>query len=447
MICQKRRNKNQNASSYNNIKQNIPEVNDEKLENQKEVYRCPNCLIVPEITNINYSENKILLECPFHKDNLLDINDYLNSLDFNLCQICDNKILSKDISYYCNQCKKIICINCQTKHQRDHFLINLNEYNIKCQIHYGNNYEYYCYNCSSNLCQTCFDNHDNMHNIIPLLNIYPKKEELDFIYRKNEEYNKMIQIYQNYISLNFLIIETYNNFKNNFYYMKNIKNLIRFLKSSEINDNIINTTQKNLEQQSSILEKFNSEFETELTLDSDVIYLNWKNITQESLESLTKIEFKKLNEFQSVGTWIDDISFLNNSKFPILQELYLTDNNICDISVLEKVNFPILKIIYLNKNKIKDIKVFKKVHFPELNKLFLDDNNISDISVLDNLPFDNLENLKLSKNEISDISVLRNIKLKFLRIIDIKKNKIDYNLQENLDIINDLRDKSIRVVY
>lgn len=447
MICQKRGNKNQNASSYNNIKQNIPEVNNEKLENQKEVYRCPNCLIVPEITNINYSENKILLECPFHKDNLLDINDYLNTLDFNLCQICDNKILLKDISYYCNQCKKIICINCQTKHQRDHFLINLNEYNIKCQIHYGNNYEYYCYNCSSNLCQTCFDNHDNMHNIIPLINMYPKKEDLDFIYRKNEEYNKMIQIYQNYISLNNLIIDTYNNFKNNFYYMKNIKNLIRFLKNSEINNNTINTTQKNLEQQSSILEKFNSEFETELTLDSDVIYLNWKNITQESLESLTKIEFKKLNEFQSVGTWIDDISFLNNSKFPILQELYLTDNNICDISVLEKVNFPILKIIYLNKNKIKDIKVFKKVHFPELNKLFLDDNNISDISVLDNLPFDNLENLKLSKNEISDISILRNIKLKFLRIIDIKKNKIDYNLQENLDIINDLRDKSIRVVY
>ena len=447
MICQKRRNKNQNASSYNNIKQNIPEVNNEKLENQKEVYRCPNCLIVPEITNINYSENKILLECPFHKDNLLDINDYLNSLDFNLCQICDNKILSKDISYYCNQCKKIICINCQTKHQRDHFLINLNEYNVKCQIHYGNNYEYYCYNCSSNLCQTCFDNHDNLHNIIPLLNMYPKKEELDFIYRKNEEYSKMIQIYQNYISLNNLIIDTYNNFKNNFYYLKNIKNLMRFLKNSEINNNIINTTQKNLEQQSSILEKFNSEFETELTLDSDVIYLNWKNITQESLESLTKIEFKKLNEFQSVGTWIDDISFLNNSKFPILQELYLTDNSICDISVLENVNFPILKIIYLNKNKIKDINVFKKVNFPELNKLFLDDNNISDISVLDNLPFDNLENLKLSKNEISDISILRNIKLKFLRIIDIKKNKIDYNLQDNLDIINDLRDKSIRVVY
>ena len=440
MICQKGKKGNQNMSLYNNdLKQNNLAVNDEKPKNQKEVYRCPNCLIVPEITNINYPENKILIECPFHEDNSMDINDYLNSLNFNLCQLCNNKILSKDISYYCNHCKKIICIYCQKNHSKDHCMINLNEYNIKCQIHYGNNYEYYCYNCFSNLCKTCFDNHDNTHNIIPLSNMYPEKEELDFIYKKNGEYNKMIQMYQNYISLNNLIIDTYNNFKNNFCYMKNIKNLIRFLKNSEINNNIINATQKNLEQQSSILEKFNFEFETELTLDSDVIYLNWKNITNESLESLTKIEFKKLNEFQSVGTGIEDISFLTNSKFPILQELYLTDNNISDISVLEKVNFPILKIIYLNKNQIEDINVFKKVNFPELNKLFLDSNNISDISVFENIPFENLENLKLSKNEISDISSLRKIKLKFLRIIDIKKNKIDYNLQENLDIIINIK--------
>ena len=173
-------------SLYNNdLKQNNLAVNDEKLQNQKEVYRCPNCLIVPEITNINYSENKILLECPFHKDNSMDIKDYLNSLNFNLCQICNNKILSKDISYYCNHCRKIVCFKCQKNHSKDHYVINLNEYNIKCQIHYGNNYEYYCYNCSSNLCKTCFDNHDNTHNIIPLFKMNPEKEELDFIYKKN----------------------------------------------------------------------------------------------------------------------------------------------------------------------------------------------------------------------------------------------------------------------
>ena len=449
-MCKKSKNpKEKNESNYNdyNQKQNNNSNNKEKLDIQKEVYRCPYCLIVPEIKNINFIENKILLECPFHKDNSMDINDFLVSINYNSCQICDTKLLNKDISFYCHQCRKIICINCQKSHKQDHNLININEYNIKCRIHYNKNYEYYCYNCSSNLCDICFNNHDNNHNIIPLLNMFPKKEELDYIYNKNEEYNKMIKLYQNYISLNNIILDTYYNFKNNFYYMKNIKNLIRFLKNSELNESIITITQKNLEQQNAILEEFNSEFDTELTLDSEVIYLNWKNITEDSLESLSKIQFTKLKEFQSVGTAIEDISFLVNTKFPILQELYLTDNNISDISILEKVNFPILKIIYLNKNKIKNINVLKMVNFPELNKLFLDSNNIDDISVFENIAFDNLENIKLSKNKISDISSLKNIKLKYLRLLDIKKNPIDYNLQQNLDIINDLRDRSIRIVY
>ena len=423
--------------------------NEEKIDNKKEayeVYRCPKCLIVPEIKNINYPQNKILLECPFHNNNLMDINDYLNSLKFNLCSECNLKISSKENSYYCYTCKKIICLNCQKNHQKDHNIINLNEYNIKCQLHY-NNYEYYCLNCSSNLCQICFDNHDDKHNIIPLSKFLLKKEDLDYVINQNEKYEKIIKMYQNYLSLNNLILDTYNNFKNNFYYIKNIKNLIRYIYNEELNNSEISTTQKNLLKQNEILEKFNSEYDTEYTLDTEVIYLNWKKIKKDSLESLSQIEFKKLKEFQSVGTGIMDISFLKNSRFPILQELYLTDNNICDINILEKVNFPILKIIYLNKNEIKDISVFKRVNFPELNKLFLDDNYINDISVFENIPFVNLEILKLSKNQISDISVLKNIKLKFLRFLDIKKNKINFSSQNNLDIINELRDKSIRIVY
>ena len=421
--------------------------NTENNNIQKEVYKCPNCLIVPEISYINYTKNKLLLECPFHKCQSMQIKDYLDSLKFNFCETCHKKISSNAISYYCYQCKNILCLNCENNHQKDHNMINIDEYNIKCQIHYKNNYEYYCYNCSSNLCGTCFNNHDNNHNIIPLSNIFPQKDEIDFILNKNNEYNKIIQAYQNLISLNNLIIDTYNKYKNNFYYIKNIKNLIRFIKTEEQSAKMNFDVQKNLEEQISILEKFNNEFDIELTLDSDTIYLNWKDINKTSLESLTKIEFKKLKEFQSVGTNIFDISFLLNAKFPILQELYLTDNYISDISILENVNFPMVKIIYLNKNKIKDINVLSKVNFPELNKLFLDGNDISDISVFSEVPFSNLENLKLSKNKISDISVFKKINLKFLRLLDIKKNDIDYTKQENLDIINDIRDKSIRIVY
>ena len=442
LLCPEKIPKNQQKYNFSDLSNN----NGNK-SNQKEIYKCPNCLIVPEITNINYLESEILLECPFHKEKSMPINDYLNSLKYNICQKCHIKILSNELSFYCYKCKNILCKNCSSNHTKDHNIINVNEYNIKCQIHYKKNYEYYCYNCSSNLCETCFNNHDDKHNIIFLSNIFPQKDEIDYLHKINNEYNKIIQTYQNFISLNNLIIETYNNYKNNFYYIKNIKNLIRFNKNIELSSKKNFEAQKNIQEQIAIIEKFNNELNLELNLDSDTIYLNWLEVDRNSLDSLTKVEFKKLKEFQSVGITLEDISFLLNAKFPLLQELYLTDNYISDISILEKVNFPMIKIIYLNKNKIKDINVLSKVNFPELNKLFLDDNYISDISVFGKIPFTNLENLKLRKNKISDISVFKNIKLKLLRLLDIKKNNIDYRYNENLEIINDLRDKSIRVVY
>ena len=67
--------------------------------------------------------------------------------------------------------------------------------------------------------------------------------------------------------------------------------------------------------------------------------------------------------------------------------------------------------------------------------------------MIEKIPSEGLENLNLSRNKISDISCLKKIKLKFLRLLNIKKNKIDYSINDNLDIINELRDKSIRIVY
>jgi Leucine-rich repeat (LRR) protein len=219
------------------------------------------------------------------------------------------------------------------------------------------------------------------------------------------------------------------------------------MQNSDINKNIIAHMQNDLQKQNTILEKFNEEFETELKIDTKVVYLNWKNIDGQALSTLCQIEFNKMIEFQSCGTFIEDISYFKNAKFPLLKELYLTDNNISDISILEYVDFENLTIIYLNKNKIKDINVFGKVKFYNLNKLFLDGNSIYDISVFKNIPLSNLENINLSRNIITDISPLKDIKLKKLQILNIKKNGIDYSLKENSDIIHDLRDKSIRIVY
>ena len=421
--------------------------NDENKTYSTHIYTCNNCLILPEIINIDYSSDFIYLKCPFHNTKEIAIKEYLNNNSNRTCNIC--KKLNNP-SYYCYQCKKNICLKCRNSHTDEHNIIGINEFNIKCQIHHNKKYFYYCYNCSSNLCEECHLYHDNSHNISPISSLFPKIEEIDYITNKNIEYNKIIERYSNYIKLNNIILDTYKDFPNNFYYIKNLKNIIRFQQNSEINNNIINNLSKGLQKQNEILEKFNEEFGTELKIDNQVIYLNWKNINEESLTNLSKIEFNQMKEFQSVGTNIDDISFFKNAKFPKLQELYLTDNNISDISILENVNFELLKIIdhiYLNKNKIKDINVFKKVKFIGLIKLFLDNNNINDISVFEDTPLINLENINISRNNITNISVLKKLNLLYLRLLNIKKNEIDYSLKENIDIINDLRDKSIRIVY
>ena len=410
-------------------------------------YTCNNCLIIPEITNINYITNKLSLYCPFHKTKEILIEEFLNNNIAHNCSKCNQTFKNTNILYYCYECKNVICTECKNLHSNEHYLIYLDEYNIKCRFHYNRKYNYYCYNCSSNLCDECHIYHDNNHNIFPLSNIFLKEEEIEYITKKNLEYNKIIFHCKNYIYLNNLILETYKNFSNNFYYIKNLKNIIRFQKSLDIDNNIVKNMKNNLQKQNEILEKFNQIFDTELKVDEKIVYLNWKKIDGKDLENLCKIEFCQLKEFQSVGTMIDDISYFKNAKFPKLQELYLTDNNISDISVLENVDFELLKIVYLNKNKIKDISVFKKVKFFELNKLFLDSNIISDISVFENIPLVNLENINLSRNKIKDISVLKKINLLYLRLLNIKKNIIDYTLKDNLNIIDDLRDKSIRIIY
>ena len=428
----KKMEKNKNDKSY---KKNDLIQNHKNTILPFSAYTCNNCLIVPEITNIDYTTNKITIKCPFHKTKEIAINEYLNNKINNTCNICNQNINDNAMLYYCYECKKIICIECKKTHINEHELIIINEFNIRCQLHYNKKYIYYCHNCTSNLCEECHRVHDNNHNIFPLSSIPLKKDEMEYIINKNEEYNNIIQLYKNFISLNNLILDTYKIFSNNFFYIKNLKNIIRFQKNSEINNDLINNMKKDLQKQNEILEKFNEEFETELKVDEKIVYLNWKNINGEALENLCKIEFNQMKEFQSVGTYIDDITFFKNAKFPLLQELYLTDNNICDISVLENVNFEQLKIIYLNKNTIEDISVFGRVKFLELNKLFLDSNNINDISVFENIPLLNLENINLSRNIINDISVLKKIKLKYLRLLNIKKNSVDYSLKDNLNII------------
>lgn len=408
-------------------------------------YKCQKCSLVPLIQNINYHENTITINCPIHKTQILSINDYLNksSQDNNLCFFCGKNKPSK----FCFSCDKYLCSTCN--HENSHILINLNEFNIYCKTHKNKKYSYYCENCNENLCDECSSNHDETHNSYLLSNkISNIKEDIEYIKNKNKEFEKIIQNYKNYIKINNMILQSYEKlFLNNYTYIINLKNLARFLKNFENDNKSINKMQFELQIQNNLIENFNNKYKSDIKNNQEVIYLNWKNTSNEGLLLLSQINFSNLKELQLCGTELSDISPLEKVEYPQLQELYLTDNKISDISVLEKVNFPNLQILYLNKNNIDNFSVFTKVKFIMLHKLFLNNNNIKDISSLDKTPLENLQIINLSRNKIKDIKVLNELKYKWIRLINIKKNEVDYNLKENVEIINNLRDKTIRIIY
>ena len=70
-----------------NMEENKSNQNIENYSLTYSSYFCNNCLIVPEIINVNYFTNKISIKCPFHKDKELSINEYLNNKANKTCGI------------------------------------------------------------------------------------------------------------------------------------------------------------------------------------------------------------------------------------------------------------------------------------------------------------------------------------------------------------------------
>ncbi|XP_035658186.1 leucine-rich repeat-containing protein 15-like [Branchiostoma floridae] len=131
----------------------------------------------------------------------------------------------------------------------------------------------------------------------------------------------------------------------------------------------------------------------------EVLYLMNNQITglpPGILSNLPKLKFlylssNKLAEIQ-LGTFSD---------LPKLQSLKLNCNKIRTIQSGAFTNLPLLKMLYLNDNRILNLESGSFSDFPKLQLLWLDHNKISNIQsgAFSNLP--NLTRLDLRKNQIS----------------------------------------------
>ena len=166
-----------------------------------------------------------------------------------------------------------------------------------------------------------------------------------------------------------------------------------------------------------------------------------KKIGDKGLESLSQIEFNDLKSLSLDTNGIFVIEPLKNLYLNFLEVLNLDNNSISDISILEYVKFPALQILWLNNNNISDISVFGRAKFNQLLHLYLNNNNITDISVFKRTFLYKLERLYLKNNKIEDISCIRDFELDKLKLVYLNKNKIDFSIEENKNIIRDLKKK------
>ena len=208
------------------------------LENNYSLYRCSNCHLIPFI-GIKHINNKIFVEeyCKLKHYNLIEASDFLqnmkiinNNKSFNKCNLC-NEIKKIDKLFYCFECSKLFCDNCNNSH-----------YNLKHKnfIEYKN-IDNYCpihFNYFNSYCQICYKNFDEIDVFITQNNIKKKTElinsKLNEVFNLKEKFieKKIIGIYEtfkNKISIEKDLIKYFiyllqNN--KNFEILKNLSNIL-----------------------------------------------------------------------------------------------------------------------------------------------------------------------------------------------------------------------------
>ena len=449
---------------------------DSENEKPKEIfpsdaYVCPQCSLPPKFITIK--EDTVQVKCVTHGVLTLPINKYLTDMTVNsyinfTCDMCKKNcqkgfLGSKEKLFkYCYDCKQKLCHQCVKKHKdlgHTH-IAPCNKLNDKCEKHLGEDYTLYCHNCHKNICIQCNSEEEHKtHKKELLSDIEPSREEIKNAKKKREdlvkikdELKKQLDDINNLIFLYDDILATYQDHKSNYNHINNVIDLFEILKIRN-KDKEIEDYQRQIEDllsrgdlQNDYLSQLNKKYNTELT-EQDIetgeeICLNCKNIDDEGLKLLSKINFKSMKVLHLSDNNISNIDSLASAPFRQLRELYLFGNNISNIEILEHFPFKTLERLNLGANQIEDISVFSKVPFRKLKVLELWENNISNIDVLSEVPFKRLRELSLSKNKISDLKALEHVSLRKL-----EKLSLHDNLISNIDVLAEIQFKRVQRLY
>ena len=359
-------------------------INPEELpENQ---YLCPECENFYEILNISVEEESIQLKCKCEK----------------------KEIIVLKIKEFLENCKK-------SKSKKPKYHENSNSQIIK-----------YCQTCQKHICDNESISEHKGHELIEmrLLKEYIERNNfIENIKKKNDELADDIRF-------NMTIINSYQNFENNYYHIKNIINLGNSIeKEKQINSDHLNNMFKNIEK---MIEDEEDKIEALkkygilLSGNEEKLSLKKRDIDDNILQLLSQINFKNLKEINLSHNNITDIEPLKNMNLSNLQKLDLSNNKIHSIKVLREIYSPNLKDICLNNNDIEEIPPITENPFlPDLERIRIEKNNLK-------------EKLKIFKAKL--LKKYKRINL-YSEVVSLENFKIKYGVENINNTKFDLSDK------
>ena len=395
----------------------------------KNQYLCPKCGEVPELKNI-YSENGYVeLFCKNDKEIMLTAEDYLNNLSkSNLtyysakCIKC-NKVQKEDkskIFKYCPLCKKDFCDKCfnqkEGPHLPNHFArgIPINEKKITCYLSGHGKFVSFCQDHKMNLCKDLAENFHKGHQVTDFHKIKPDKKIII-------EKNKMLA---NMIIFNEILLQTYEDFPDNYYHAKNVEILTKSIElenSRDKNelDKLLQKLNAENKKRMETLKQFKEKFGKELNGREKELSLDNLKIDNKITEDLFQINFYRLRDL--------DLSF----------------NNIISINFIKKLNTLTIEIIKLGNNLIQDLGPLENIEFKKIIELDFKNNKVTDVSPLLSMKAETLKLLRIEENNLDhSLASFKKVIKKYTKKVnymtmtyEVFNNKYKTNLSDKEKII------------
>ena len=226
--------------------------------NTYRVKLCKKCFSLPIYS---LSDNPCILKlfcnkCNFTElCNLTDLANYVcpESKEFELCNYIENNHSEKAI-IFCKNCKKLLCIDCKDKHDKqpsyNEHILSYSSPSIpsNCSNHPENSSKYFCNLCKEQLCQECWENSDcpssdmkhNVHRNGITTNYSAMIQEYEKIF------NKGVQKFEEITKQKNIIVQKYVKYiadiEQTFHQTSNIiSNLLAILKSLFLFSDVQNT--------------------------------------------------------------------------------------------------------------------------------------------------------------------------------------------------------------